>query len=1074
MSHVYTAGLCLALLITIGCTKQDPEISLLGFSSLRPSLTDTGPYIVNDTHFNSDYTIIGECSPQITNLKIKINDEWTPLLQQLTSSDADCSDNNFKINFKLGELGFIANQYKTKSLWLKSTSDKGDSEPQQISIQYIDPTLPVVATKPDFNITYNNNNKISVNWNTNTGHSNEALIVKLQTGQTGNSCGSGTEHSINQGQLSGTLSLESEVAGVNAFDLNSQDITISICGKSLSGEVSAPTNQVYYRTPGNITYTPEATDVEVKLNNIASDGMTFFTVQFGTTSVADASCSTADPVLQGVNYTKPGLSASTTYYFKICAYNQNTPAQKSETAVFLVTTKNAQPATPLAVTVERRTAEKKINLNNLDPTKIYFIDYKTDVTNLETDPNQAVTKNHLGNLNFIISPFSNKKYYFRIWEYDNMAQNKFSLPHDLSIWSYIHLEPRHPDHSILWGKQIVNSNNNPHEMSDFTQECTASDINAAEHSNKCVNAGLLWHLPLAGSNICNTTNLKITFDNNGRELPLHVDCIQNTSSAEYQITGIKNNFRLKDFINMVGGPNFEKINLKLHQQQNQAAIISENFEPLDLWSNELTVITTGSTATYSSTSDDKVLIIDPVRNTPITINGASNLSVISKDNDDFIASTSDTLNILNSKNLYLELSLKSSGSSRPLKIENSNNINIQGSNFHSSPRGVEIIDSNLINFSNTKFMNFENTTALLINNSKYISISNSQISNSFAAISFSNNTNVNSRLNISQTTLSAIQDKALDFLDEYSSQSQLILSHSTFKNNSYDSIYTSTKKQYTILNQALFADNDPDSFGLYASYNDNNSRFYFSQLGFKGYNDKQNIGFKHNVVSASFPSYSFSGKYLNSTAQTACHLVNSLGSFISNCDDGSVDNIDNLNFGDFFQPTKEYKTSLTATDWKGHDTYSYWLDDSSIRTCTSVSTTCSTYTAIMSRSASNLLDASKDFSSASSNGIYDSNGGFNDTNACTDTLNIEVRYTDPTSSVSTKYFIANAAEVNTDLIGNNNGLCESNETCVLSPNLGSYQGHFAGGSENYKSCNFNSSTNVLNVKILAYPLNGKD
>lgn len=45
-----------------------------------------------------------------------------------------------------------------------------------------------------------------------------------------------------------------------------------------------------------------------------------------------------------------------------------------------------------------------------------------------------------------------------------------------------------------------------------------------------------------------------------------------------------------------------------------------------------------------------------------------------------------------------------------------------------------------------------------------------------------------------------------------------------------------------------------------------------------------------------------------------------------------------------------------------------------------------------------------------------------------------------TSSVCQTTFLRNAVEIPTDGIGNDNGLCESGETCLYTPNIGSYQG----------------------------------
>lgn len=53
--------------------------------------------------------------------------------------------------------------------------------------------------------------------------------------------------------------------------------------------------------------------------------------------------------------------------------------------------------------------------------------------------------------------------------------------------------------------------------------------------------------------------------------------------------------------------------------------------------------------------------------------------------------------------------------------------------------------------------------------------------------------------------------------------------------------------------------------------------------------------------------------------------------------------------------------------------------------------------------------------------------------------------------------------------GNNNGLCESGEGCIYTPNMGSYQGE--GDYEAAGTCNFQNGT-VSNVQMYAYPTNG--
>ena len=60
-----------------------------------------------------------------------------------------------------------------------------------------------------------------------------------------------------------------------------------------------------------------------------------------------------------------------------------------------------------------------------------------------------------------------------------------------------------------------------------------------------------------------------------------------------------------------------------------------------------------------------------------------------------------------------------------------------------------------------------------------------------------------------------------------------------------------------------------------------------------------------------------------------------------------------------------------------------------------------------------------------------------------------------------------------DGIGDDDGLCESNERCVYSPNFGAYQGE--GDPEAGGRCAFQDSVSgsgVVGVWVYAYPVNG--
>ncbi len=68
---------------------------------------------------------------------------------------------------------------------------------------------------------------------------------------------------------------------------------------------------------------------------------------------------------------------------------------------------------------------------------------------------------------------------------------------------------------------------------------------------------------------------------------------------------------------------------------------------------------------------------------------------------------------------------------------------------------------------------------------------------------------------------------------------------------------------------------------------------------------------------------------------------------------------------------------------------------------------------------------------------------------------------------TTTTFLSGAIEVMGDGIGNDNGLCESNETCVFAPNIGAYQGHGA-----LVHVGNVTAGSVANVDLWKYPTNG--
>jgi hypothetical protein len=83
------------------------------------------------------------------------------------------------------------------------------------------------------------------------------------------------------------------------------------------------------------------------------------------------------------------------------------------------------------------------------------------------------------------------------------------------------------------------------------------------------------------------------------------------------------------------------------------------------------------------------------------------------------------------------------------------------------------------------------------------------------------------------------------------------------------------------------------------------------------------------------------------------------------------------------------------------------------------------------------------------------------------------------SDSTTVTSLRNTQEILFDGVGNDNGICESNENCLYTPNIGAYQGHGnlikadAGSTTNSNSCaDIGSGGTVQNVKLFKYETNG--
>jgi len=78
-------------------------------------------------------------------------------------------------------------------------------------------------------------------------------------------------------------------------------------------------------------------------------------------------------------------------------------------------------------------------------------------------------------------------------------------------------------------------------------------------------------------------------------------------------------------------------------------------------------------------------------------------------------------------------------------------------------------------------------------------------------------------------------------------------------------------------------------------------------------------------------------------------------------------------------------------------------------------------------------------------------------------------YTGSTTTGCQSIFLRNAVEIIGDKFGNENGLCESNETCLYTPNIGSYQGH----GNLISAGDFTNGDTLIGITLKKFSENGR-
>ena len=342
-----------------------------------------------------------------------------------------------------------------------------------------------------------------------------------------------------------------------------------------------------------------------------------------------------------------------------------------------------------------------------------------------------------------------------------------------------------------------------------------------------------------------------------------------------------------------------------------------------------------------------------------------------------------------------------------ITIANSNTFGISLSSANN-----RIIMANIYNSGNNgiSVQNQRNT---------FINVKVTSSGSSAINTSGSNNTFIN-------TTVQHTAGTALNFLGGGNS---LLINSLAFNSTSY-SLYLDGGSNHKILNFASF---DPSSYNI--------STYSGSTFTFLGELRVKNLGVNHCEIEMVASDCS----NLGGTGYTLSTNTNSTNLFETPTSDSSNSLFNSGN-------TSNLSNFTTASHWLNFsdNLYSIGIDANKKGRC------------IIGTGTDNCQLYSHKLSLATiqASGL-----------ACPTSGNNTVTHSYSSGTPLTVTFLKNAYEQMGDNIGNENGLCESNETCIYTPNFGAYQGAVNGGSPAATTSCISFGTGVgtiSNVKLLEY------
>ncbi|MBT4761019.1 MAG: hypothetical protein HOO06_04910 [Bdellovibrionaceae bacterium] len=650
------------------------------------------------------------------------------------------------------------------------------------------------------------------------------------------------------------------------------------------------------------------------------------------------------------------------------------------------------------------------------------------------------------------------------------------------------VDPVYPTNGMNWNDYIDNGNSS---ITAFEQSGVACDA-TGNGFQTCIHGGELKKVVATGTGDCSSY---YAYDNLGA---FSWECISTSANTITFFTrSLKSGKFLKDLIDLGGW----KSNFVIVANSNSANVL--NTAPETWWTNPVVAAPDSSSAPQALTSTSTIYYISTSGNSHGYLFQANNVALVTLPNTalNYVGinscniTTNSTSGIedcqivgLNKNYLWIEVTSGDSSGANDnfayffynikfskiignfnknfkagmlIKNSNSNYIHAfiaQGRSNALRDHGIKMLDSSYNTFHHLQLTNFDHG----------LWVSTGSASNKIHLVRSYNNGGQGVYLDgagSDNNTLSRIMAFHNSSTGVFSGSNGNTLAFSTLNANAVFGLSTSGTTSFDVHsvvasgNQSGVKHTGTSSVKMSDMVSTNNTQYGYTSSGTLSLN--QNFGYNivgNNGTSDCFNSGSYTGAPYSDTACTGAGTIVSnkslLNAYVDIVTTNDVANPDDAN-GSLAQSS--------INDWLTFDNdFRIW--GSQLANALSHSNsrcqggTCQIYDYTLKNSDNVIYNNSIDGISA--NPVIT-------TGACPAALNGS-SYTD--QQVPSNTFLLRAYEVVGDLNGDDDGLCESNERCIYTPNIGAYQGDHYGGVSKL-GCTFQDGT-VTGVKLFRFTVNG--